>query len=81
VHAVLYLLFNEGYLSAHPRHAIRRELCDEAATVRDAAHARRLADEAMALVATALKPYPRNARWPRHLCHRSTGRSSTPSIA
>ncbi|MEO8702666.1 MAG: DUF6596 domain-containing protein [Kofleriaceae bacterium] len=30
VHAVLYLLFNEGYLSAHPEHAIRRELCDEA---------------------------------------------------
>jgi hypothetical protein len=31
-------------------------------SVRDAAHARRLADEAVALVATALKPYPRNAR-------------------
>jgi RNA polymerase sigma factor (sigma-70 family) len=30
VHGVLYLLFNEGYLSAHPEHAIRRELCDEA---------------------------------------------------
>jgi len=30
VHAVLYLLFNEGYLSAHPEHAIRHELCDEA---------------------------------------------------
>jgi RNA polymerase sigma-70 factor (ECF subfamily) len=30
VHAALYLLFNEGYLSAHPEHAIRRELCDEA---------------------------------------------------
>jgi RNA polymerase sigma-70 factor (ECF subfamily) len=30
VHAVLYLLFNEGYLSAHDEHAIRRELCDEA---------------------------------------------------
>jgi RNA polymerase sigma-70 factor (ECF subfamily) len=30
VHAVLYLLFNEGYLSAHNEHAIRRELCDEA---------------------------------------------------
>lgn len=30
VHAVLYLLFNEGYLSANPDHAIRRELCDEA---------------------------------------------------
>jgi RNA polymerase sigma factor (sigma-70 family) len=30
VHAVLYLLFNEGYLAAHAEHAIRRELCDEA---------------------------------------------------
>jgi RNA polymerase sigma-70 factor (ECF subfamily) len=30
VYAVLYLLFNEGYLSAHDQHAIRRELCDEA---------------------------------------------------
>jgi RNA polymerase sigma factor (sigma-70 family) len=30
VHRVLYLLFNEGYLSAHAEHAIRRELCDEA---------------------------------------------------
>ena len=30
VHAVLYLLFNEGYLSAQAEHAIRRELCDEA---------------------------------------------------
>jgi RNA polymerase sigma-70 factor (ECF subfamily) len=30
VHGVLYLLFNEGYLSAHPEQAIRRELCDEA---------------------------------------------------
>ncbi len=30
VHAVLYLLFNEGYLSAHAERAIRRELCDEA---------------------------------------------------
>lgn len=30
VQRVLYLLFNEGYLSAHPEHAIRRELCDEA---------------------------------------------------
>lgn len=30
VQAVLYLLFNEGYLSAHPEQAIRRELCDEA---------------------------------------------------
>jgi RNA polymerase sigma factor (sigma-70 family) len=27
---VLYLLFNEGYLSAHGEQAIRRELCDEA---------------------------------------------------
>jgi RNA polymerase sigma-70 factor (ECF subfamily) len=30
VHGVLYLLFNEGYLSAHPEQAIRRELCHEA---------------------------------------------------
>jgi len=30
VHAVLYLLFNEGYLSAHAEQAIRCELCDEA---------------------------------------------------
>ena len=30
VQAVLYLLFNEGYLSAHAEQAIRRELCDEA---------------------------------------------------
>jgi RNA polymerase sigma-70 factor (ECF subfamily) len=31
VQAVLYLLFNEGYLSVHAEEAIRRELCDEAA--------------------------------------------------
>jgi RNA polymerase sigma-70 factor (ECF subfamily) len=30
VHGAIYLLFNEGYLSAHAEHAIRRELCDEA---------------------------------------------------
>jgi predicted RNA polymerase sigma factor len=30
VYGVIYLLFNEGYLSAHAEHAIRRELCDEA---------------------------------------------------
>ncbi|HEY9228821.1 MAG TPA: sigma-70 family RNA polymerase sigma factor, partial [Gemmatimonadaceae bacterium] len=30
VRAVLYLLFNEGYLSAHAEHAIRRELCEDA---------------------------------------------------
>ena len=30
VHTVIYLLFNEGYLSTHPEHAIRSELCDEA---------------------------------------------------
>lgn len=29
VHAVLYLLFNEGYLPVHADQAIRRELCDE----------------------------------------------------
>ena len=30
VQAVLYQLFNEGYLSSHAEEAIRRELCDEA---------------------------------------------------
>jgi len=30
VYDALYLLFNEGYLSAHAENAIRRELCDEA---------------------------------------------------
>lgn len=30
VHEVLYLLFNEGYLSAHADSAVRRELCEEA---------------------------------------------------
>jgi RNA polymerase sigma-70 factor (ECF subfamily) len=30
VHAILYLLFTEGYLSSHPETVIRRELCDEA---------------------------------------------------
>ncbi len=30
MHGVIYLLFNEGYLSAHAEQAIRRELCDEA---------------------------------------------------
>jgi RNA polymerase sigma factor (sigma-70 family) len=30
VQAVLYLLFNEGYLSSHAEDSIRRELCDEA---------------------------------------------------
>lgn len=30
VHAILYLLFTEGYLSSHVETAIRRELCDEA---------------------------------------------------
>jgi RNA polymerase sigma-70 factor (ECF subfamily) len=30
VHMVLYLLFNEGYLSSNPELAIRRELCNEA---------------------------------------------------
>jgi RNA polymerase sigma-70 factor (ECF subfamily) len=30
VHEVLYLLFNEGYLSVHAESAIRRELCNEA---------------------------------------------------
>jgi len=30
VHTIIYLLFNEGYLSAHAEHAIRAELCEEA---------------------------------------------------
>jgi RNA polymerase sigma-70 factor (ECF subfamily) len=30
VHAVIYLLFNEGYLSSQADHAIRAELCEEA---------------------------------------------------
>ena len=30
VHAVIYLLFNEGYLSTNAAHAIRAELCEEA---------------------------------------------------
>jgi RNA polymerase sigma factor (sigma-70 family) len=30
VQAVLYLLFNEGYLSAHEERAVRQDLCDEA---------------------------------------------------
>lgn len=30
VQAILYLLFNEGYLSLHAEQAIRQELCDEA---------------------------------------------------
>src|SRR5207244_10485766 len=30
VHVVLYLLFNEGYLSAQSDRSIRREMCDEA---------------------------------------------------
>ncbi len=30
VHEILYLLFNEGYLSNQAEHAVRRELCDEA---------------------------------------------------
>lgn len=30
VHRALYLLFNEGYLSAHPEQPIRGDLCDEA---------------------------------------------------
>ncbi len=30
VHKILYILFTEGYLSAHAEKAIRQELCDEA---------------------------------------------------
>ena len=53
VHAVLYLLFNEGYLSAHAEEAIRRELCDEAIrlTTLLAEHAVGAAPETFALLA------------------------------
>lgn len=53
VHAVLYLLFNEGYLSAHPVEAIRRELCDEAIRLAEllADHAVGAAPETFALLA------------------------------
>ncbi len=30
VHGIIYLLFNEGYLSTHAEHSIRAELCEEA---------------------------------------------------
>jgi RNA polymerase sigma factor (sigma-70 family) len=53
VHAVLYLLFNEGYLSAREEHAIRRELCDEAIrlTTLLAEHAAGATAETFALLA------------------------------
>ena len=53
VHGVLYLLFNEGYLSAHAEQAIRRELCDEAVrlTTLLAEHAVGAVPESFALLA------------------------------
>jgi RNA polymerase sigma factor (sigma-70 family) len=53
VHRVLYLLFNEGYLSAHAEQAIRREVCDEAVrlTTLLAEHAVGAAPESFALLA------------------------------
>jgi RNA polymerase sigma-70 factor (ECF subfamily) len=53
VHEVLYLLFNEGYLSAEPDAAIRRELCDEAIRLATllAEHPVGAAPETFALVA------------------------------
>jgi RNA polymerase sigma factor (sigma-70 family) len=46
VHAVLYLLFNEGYLSAHSEQAIRRELCDEAVRLATLLGEHRVSDNA-----------------------------------
>jgi RNA polymerase sigma factor (sigma-70 family) len=53
VHTVLYLLFNEGYLSANAELAIRRELCDEAIRLATllAEHPVGAAPETFALVA------------------------------
>ena len=53
VHEVLYLLFNEGYLSAHAELAIRRELCEEAVRLATllAEHAVGEAPETFALLA------------------------------
>ncbi|MCB9610384.1 MAG: sigma-70 family RNA polymerase sigma factor [Polyangiaceae bacterium] len=53
VRAVLYLLFTEGYLSAHPEVAIRRELCEEALRLAEqlAAHPVGADPETAALIA------------------------------
>jgi RNA polymerase sigma factor (sigma-70 family) len=53
VYGVIYLLFNEGYLSAHAEQAIRRELCDEAIRLGTllAEHAVGAVPETFALVA------------------------------
>jgi predicted RNA polymerase sigma factor len=53
VHTVLYLLFNEGYLSANAELAIRRELCEEAIRLATllAEHAVGAVPETFALVA------------------------------
>ncbi|HET9959169.1 MAG TPA: sigma-70 family RNA polymerase sigma factor [Polyangiaceae bacterium] len=53
VHAILYTLFTEGYLSSHAEYAIRRELCDEARrlTALLAAHPVAATPETFALLA------------------------------
>jgi RNA polymerase sigma-70 factor (ECF subfamily) len=53
VHAILYTLFTEGYLSSHAEDAIRRELCDEARRLADllAAHPSLATPETFALLA------------------------------
>jgi predicted RNA polymerase sigma factor len=53
VHAVIYLLFNEGYLSTHEAQAIRAELCEEAIRLGTllASHPVGAAPETFALVA------------------------------
>jgi RNA polymerase sigma-70 factor (ECF subfamily) len=53
VQSILYLLFTEGYLSAHAEQAIRRELCDEAKRLAHilAGHPAGATPESFALVA------------------------------
>jgi RNA polymerase sigma factor (sigma-70 family) len=53
VHAILYTLFTEGYLSSHAEEAIRRELCDEARRLTEllAAHPIGATPETFALLA------------------------------
>jgi RNA polymerase sigma factor (sigma-70 family) len=53
VHEVLYLLFNEGYLSVHAEFAIRRDLCEEAIRLATllAEHPRGAVPETFALLA------------------------------
>lgn len=53
VQLILYVLFTEGYLSAHPERAIRHELCDEAIRLATelAAHSIGAVPETFALLA------------------------------